>query len=122
MSSNQNDDDVNKITEELDTLLNIRSHLEYEILAINEQLNFKTAHDDSLSPFIKHFFTEFKERFTDEEAKYRLQTLNRMLEEVIQQIKGVCIHQYEEDDIDITSGCCDNTMKITYCTICYSTF
>lgn len=111
-----------EISEELQTLLNIRGYLEMEISVLNEQIAFSESLDPSLSPFIESFSNEFKDHFTKVAVEQDLQVLEKMMTEVVQQIKGVCKHKYEEDHIDITSGCCEESRKITYCLICYSTF
>jgi hypothetical protein len=123
-SENENKNEINtfEISEELEALLNIRNYLDMQICALNEQLEFGEYLDASLSPFIESFSNEFKGHFPTITVEQDLQTLKKMLGEVLQQIKGVCKHQYEEDNIDVTDGCCENSMNITYCLICSSTF
>jgi uncharacterized protein YgfB (UPF0149 family) len=118
----ENENEPIEITPELEALLNIRNHLEMQMTVINEQMAFGESLDGSLSPFIEAFSNEFKGHFSRTSVEQDLQVLEKMMGEVVQQIKGVCKHQYEEDNIDVTDGCCENSMKITYCLICYSTF
>ena len=118
----ENEVNTFEISEELETLLNIRNYLDMQICALNEQLEFSEYLDASLSPFIESFSNEFKGHFPTITVEQDLQTLKKMISEVLQQIKGVCKHQYEEDNIDVTDGCCENSMNITYCLICSSTF
>ena len=118
----ENENELIEITPELEALLNIRNHLEMQITVINEQMAFGESLNGSLSPFIESFSNEFKDHFSRVSVEQDLQVLEKMMGEVVQQIKGVCKHQYEEDNIDVTDGCCENSMKITYCLICYSTF
>jgi hypothetical protein len=131
MSEFQNEQDYDYenepcISEELQTLLEIRNHLEMQITILNEKMAFAEALDGSftrgLSPFINSFTNEFKEQFPITIVEKDLQAIDKMMTEVVQQIKGVCKHQYEEDHIDMTEGCCEESKKITYCLICYSTF
>jgi hypothetical protein len=121
-STSDNENEPIEITPELEALLNIRNHLEMQITVINEQMAFGESLDGSLSPFIEAFSNEFKGHFSRTSVEKDLQVLEKMMGEVVQQIKGVCKHQYEEDNIDVTDGCCENSIKITYCLICYSTF
>lgn len=121
-SDNENENELIEITPELEALLNIRNHLEMQITVINEQMVFGESLNGSLSPFIEAFSNEFKDHFSRVSVEQDLHVLEKMMSEVIQQIKGVCKHQYEEDNIDITDGCCEESRKITYCLICYSTF
>lgn len=118
----ENENDPIEITPELETLLNIRGYLEMQMNVLNEQIVFIDSLDASLSPFIESFSSEFKGHFSRMSVEQDLQVLESLMVKVVQQIKGVCKHQYEEDNIDITDGCCENSMKITYCLICYSTF
>ena len=118
----ENENELIEITPELEVLLNIRNHLEMQITVINEQMAFGESLNGSLSPFIESFSNEFKDHFSRVSVEQDLQVLEKMMGEVVQQIKGVCKHQYEEDHIDITEGCCEESRKITYCLICYSTF
>uniref|UniRef100_A0A6C0HCF5 Uncharacterized protein n=1 Tax=viral metagenome TaxID=1070528 RepID=A0A6C0HCF5_9ZZZZ len=118
----ENDYESIEISEELQTLLNIRGYLEMQITLLNEQVSFSDSLDGSLSPFIEAFSNEFKGHFSRTSVEQDLQVLEKMMGEVVQQIKGVCKHQYEEDNIDITDGCCEESKNITYCLICYSTF
>ena len=118
----ENENELIEITPELEALLNIRNHLEMQITVINEQMAFGESLNGSLSPFIESFSNEFKDHFSRVSVEQDLQVLEKMMGEVVQQIKGVCKHQYEEDHIDITEGCCEESRKITYCLICYSTF
>lgn len=122
MSEFKNENESIEISEELQTLLNIRGYLEMQISILNEQVAFSDSLDGSLSPFIESFSNEFKGHFTKVTAEQDLQVLEKMMGDVVQQIKGVCKHQYEEDNIDITDGCCEESKSITYCLICYSTF
>jgi hypothetical protein len=119
---NENENESIEISEELQTLLNIRGYLEMQLITLNEQIAFIDSLDGSLSPFIEAFSNEFKGHFSRTSVEQDLQVLEKMMGEVVQQIKGVCKHQYEEDNIDITDGCCEESRKITYCLICYSTF
>jgi uncharacterized protein YgfB (UPF0149 family) len=121
-STSDNENEPIEITPELEALLNIRNHLEMQMTVINEQMAFGESLNGSLSPFIEAFSNEFKDHFSRTSVEQDLQVLEKMMGEVVQQIKGVCKHQYEEDNIDVTDGCCENSMKITYCLICYSTF
>lgn len=89
---------------------------------LNEQIAFIESLDVSLSPFIESFSNEFKGHFPKTGVQQDLLVLDKLMSEVVQQIKGVCKHQYEEDNIDVTDGCCEESRKITYCLICYSTF
>ena len=102
--------------------MNIRNHLEMQMTVINEQMAFGESLDGSLSPFIEAFSNEFKGHFSRTSVQQDLQVLESLMVKVVQQIKGVCKHQYEEDNIDITDGCCEKSKNITYCLICYSTF
>jgi hypothetical protein len=117
-----NENESIEITPELETLLNIRGYLEMQLITLNEQIAFSDSLDGSLSPFIEAFSNEFKGHFSRTCVEQDLQVLEKMMGEVVQQIKGVCKHQYEEDNIDITDGCCEESKNITYCLICYSTF
>jgi hypothetical protein len=119
--SNESNESM-QITPELELLLNIRSYLEMQIGVLNEQIAFRESLDGSLSPFIESFSNEFKEHFPRVGVDQDLLVLDKLMSDVVQQIKGVCKHQYEEDNIDITDGCCEQSQKITYCLICYSTF
>ena len=119
---NENENESIEISEELQTLLNIRGYLEMKISILNEEKEFSESLDGSLSPFIQSFSNEFKDHFSRVAAEQDLQVLEKMMGDVVQQIKGVCKHKYEEDHIDITSGYCEESRKITYCLICYSTF
>jgi hypothetical protein len=121
-SESENENEPIEITPELEALLNIRNHIEMQITILNEQIAFGESIDGSLSPFIEAFSNEFKDRFSRTAVEDDLHALDKLLVEVVQQIKGVCKHQYEEDNIDITDGCCEQSQKITYCLICYSTF
>lgn len=121
-NENENENELIEITPELETLLNIRNHLEMQINVLNEQVAFRDSLDRSLSPFIESFSKEFKDHFSEVTVGQDLLVLEKLMSEVVQQIKGVCKHQYEEDNIDITDGCCEESRKITYCLICYSTF
>jgi hypothetical protein len=121
-NENENENESIEISEELQTLLNISGYLEMQITLLNEQIAFSDSIDGSLSPFMEAFSNEFKGHFSRTSVEQDLQVLEKMMGEVVQQIKGVCKHQYEEDNIDITDGCCEESRKITYCLICYSTF
>jgi hypothetical protein len=121
-NENKNENELIEITPELETLLNIRGYLEMQMNVLNEQIAFGESLDASLSPFIESFSNEFKGHFSRVSAEQDLLVLDKLMSEVVQQIKGVCKHQYEEDHIDITEGCCEESRKITYCLICYSTF
>jgi hypothetical protein len=121
-NENQNENDAIEISPELGALLNIRGYLEMHINVLNEQTMFSESLDGSLSPFIESFSNGFKDHFSRVSVEQDLLVLEKMMDEVVQQIKGTCKHQYEEDNIDVTDGCCEESKKITYCVICYSTF
>jgi hypothetical protein len=121
-NESENENQLIEITPELETLLNIRGYLEMQMNVLNEQIAFIDSLDVSLSPFIESFSNEFKGHFPKTGVQQDLLVLDKLMSEVVQQIKGVCKHQYEEDHIDITDGCCEESRKITYCLICYSTF
>jgi hypothetical protein len=121
-NESENENQLIEITPELETLLNIRGYLEMQMNVLNEQIAFIDSLDVSLSPFIESFSNEFKGHFPKTGVQQDLLVLDKLMSEVVQQIKGVCKHQYEEDNIDITDGCCEESRKITYCLICYSTF
>jgi len=108
------------ISEELYALLKIRNQIELKISILNEQIEFSNSIQEDLSPFINSFLTEFNVYFNKNATDKEL-LIHKMMIDVIQQIKSVCKHHYEEDDID-TNNCCENVEKITYCSICYSTF
>jgi hypothetical protein len=108
-----------EITPELDTLLKIRSELELQRCALRERIAFQEATNGlALNSFIKFILLEYSERFERSVLERDMLVLDNMLELVAQQIKGLCRHNYEEDDIDN----CDNCMRITYCSVCGSTF
>jgi hypothetical protein len=111
-----------EISDELNELIKIRDHLELKINVLKDQENFFSSIDKSLSPFMHVFSGEYRQYFSKRSIDEDLNFLTNTLDNVVQQIKSVCKHEYQEDDIDITSGCCENTQKITYCSICYSTF
>jgi hypothetical protein len=121
-NENKNENQLIEITPELETLWNIRGYLEMQMNVLNEQIAFIESLDVSLSPFIESFSNEFKGHFPKTGVQQDLLVLDKLMSEVVQQIKGVCKHQYEEDNIDVTDGCCEESRKITYCLICYSTF
>jgi hypothetical protein len=124
MSEFETQNEPFEISEELEALFKIRNQLELQINILSEQCRFIENIDGgaSLSTFINSFLNQFKEHFSRSAAEQDLEVLYKMMDEVVQQIKGVCKHQYEEDHIDIMNGCCEESKKITYCTICYSTF
>jgi len=111
------------LNEELDILFKLRTHIELQISCQQEQINFnenECCNNPTFSSFINNFFNEYKEHFELKTKKQDLQILNKMMMEIKQQIKSLCKHNYEEDDIDYDYG--EKSMKITYCTICYTTF
>jgi len=107
------------ISEELYALLKIKNQIELKISILNEQIEFSNSIQEDLSPFINSFLVEFNVYFNKNTVDKELQILNKMMIDVVQQIKSVCKHQYQEDDID---NYCETCEKITYCSICYSTF
>jgi len=115
--------DTHQISEELALLFKARDHIETQISYIKEQDNFNdlinTDIKNSLTPFINNFFNEYKEQFYNINFKNQLKLLEKMILEIKQLIKSLCNHQFEDDTIDCD---CENSMNITYCTICYSTF
>jgi uncharacterized protein YjaG (DUF416 family) len=107
----ENENEPIEITPELEALLNIRNHLEMQINVLNEQMAFGESLDGSLSPFIEAFSNEFKGHFSRTSVEQDLQVLEKMMGEVVQQIKGVCKHQYEEDNIDEVERCVKSYAK-----------
>ena len=121
---NENSDiTCENLNEELDILFKLRTHIELQISCHQEQINFnenECCNNHNFSSFINNFFNEYKEHFELKTKKQDLQLLNKMMMEIKQQIKSLCKHNYEEDDIDYDYG--EKSMRITYCTICYTTF
>ncbi len=108
---------------EVSTLLEIKNNIELRIIFLqemnvfNERLNnFDTGLSDFISTYVKENVNNSLEIIS---LKYKLKYLQDNLKNIEQQIKAVCKHNYKEDYID---NCCSKSNKITYCSICYSTF
>jgi len=110
------------MSEELFTLLKLRNQIQLQISVLNEENEFLGSIDDSNIPFVQNFLHNFKNHFTKTRVENDILFLNEIMGNIVQQIKGICKHNYEEDYLDCTSGSCDTSMKITYCSICESTF
>ena len=109
--------------EELHFLMEIQNNLKLQLLLIEEH---KRVRESIQYTTIKqktpdNFFSYILNNYIDRETKLKedVSFLESTLKLVNQQIKGVCVHEYVEDYIDISP---DNSEKITYCSLCYSTF
>jgi hypothetical protein len=100
--------------EDLSKWMALRRQLETEIGCAKENKAAFLAEGDVEDTFLKSILDDYVPANSDYIT--RLETL---LKRVNIKIKGGCKHQYEEDDIDVD---CEKSMKVTYCTICFSTF
>jgi hypothetical protein len=103
------------MTEELDHLLQLRGQIQALLTVLQDQDNFSAMLDASLNPAIHSFLL-----YSAAVRKEVVPGMQAQLAQVTQQVKALCKHEYEEDDIDICGG--DSSIRITYCSVCFSTF
>ena len=103
--------------EELTILMDMKNHIETQIYCVNSVINFKEILNEQKTPLLKKII----ENYNSLELKYTkdVNLLKSFLIEINKQIKAVCVHEYVEDYVDIDL---DTSKKITYCSICDSTF
>ena len=108
---------------ELYFLLEIQSNLKLQLSTIEEHVRIR---EDIQYTAIKqnkpdNFFSYILNNYLEREVKLNedVHFLQSTLKLVEQQIKSVCVHEYVEDYIDNGP---DSSQKITYCSLCYSTF
>ena len=103
--------------EDLTILMDMKNHIETQIYCVNSINIFKEILNDKKTPLLKNLI----ETYNSSELKYTkdVNVIKTFLIEINKQIKATCVHEYVEDYIDVDL---DTSKKITYCSICYSTF
>jgi hypothetical protein len=115
-------DPIFEPTEELITLFRIRTLLELRLSVINEQSQILKNINSSLSPFINNFYCYFQDNISTNKKSSEARMLESFLEETNKNIKSICKHKYQDDEIETYRGFSEKIQKITTCSICYSTF
>jgi hypothetical protein len=115
-------DPIFEPTEELITLFRIRTLLELRLSVINEQTQMLKNINSSLSPFINNFYCYFQDNISTNKKSSEARMLESFLEETIKNIKAICKHKYQDDEIETYRGFSEKIQKITTCSVCYCSF
>jgi len=110
----------------LQILLDIKKNIELKISFFEEIENFNEilqslpespSYENIMSDsYIYQYVTNSNNNRFNNNVQCR--THKTLLNNIVQQIKSTCNHNYTEDYVDMPSKTC----KITYCSICNSTF
>ena len=68
---------------------------------------------------IRHTLSTTKNFLSSEACKEIIIQMERLIQSINQKIKADCQHEYVDDYIDIDP---DNSQRVCYCNICWSTF
>jgi hypothetical protein len=107
-------------TPEVSLLVKMRDQITTQINNTKSTIFFIEENENNMLKYTPSFFRPYS--FYKTTGETDLIYLNDLLKKVNQKIKNVCAHVYEEDYIDSYCNCIETSQKITYCSICETTF